>query len=191
MGSWIGEHQEERELVARARYGDLSAFDVLVARYRPGALVLARQVVRPVEVAEDAVQDAFLAAFKALPQLADPDKFAAWLGSIVRHRARRLAAGDRPVPVPLDVLILHHTPSLSDEVEQRVGSQAIRCALRDLSGELRPIMELYYVEEWSVNQISSFLALPVSTVKWRLHSGRVVLRRSLFQLMEESNESGK
>jgi RNA polymerase sigma-70 factor (ECF subfamily) len=191
MDGLIWEHREEADIVSLARCGDLVAFDALVARYRPAALVVARQILHRLDAAEDAVQDSFLAVYKSLPQLADPDKFAAWLGSIVRHRARRLAAGERATQLPLDNLILCHSPSLTEELERRAGSNAIRCALQDLPEDVGPIMDLYYLKDWSVRQISQFLALPDSTVKWRLHTGRKLLRTSLSEQLEESNESGK
>jgi len=191
MGTSIWVHRDEAELVLQARYGDLSAFDALVARYRPGATLLARQIVGRPDEADDVVQDSFLAAYKALPQLSDPEKFAWWFGSIVRHRARRLAAGDRPVHVQIDDLILCHAPSLIQEIEQRENAVRIRCVIQDLPEEVRPIVELYYLEEWGVSQISEFLALPKTTVKWRLHMARKLMRASLSESMEEPNVSGK
>jgi RNA polymerase sigma-70 factor (ECF subfamily) len=191
MGGSIWGHRSEGELVSLARYGDLSAFDALVARYRPGATVLARQIVRRQDAAEDVVQDAFLAAYKALPQLADPEKFAWWFGSIVRHRARRLSAGDRPVHVPIDDLILCHAPSLAAELEQRDDAEAVRRAIKGLPEEIEPILELYYLQDWDVSRIADFLALPKTTVKWRLHAGRKLMRASLSESMEEINVSGK
>jgi len=191
MERLIWEHREEAELVALAQLGNLSAFDALVARYRPGALVLAKQITRPADAAEDAVQDSFLAVFKALPQLSDPEKFAAWFGAILRHRARRASLGDRSVHLAIDDVILFHTPALSDELEQRAGASAVHSALCELPEEIRAIFELYYLEDWGAGKISEFLGLPITTVKWRLHAGRKLLRSSLSFLLEESNESGK
>ncbi|MGC5371869.1 RNA polymerase sigma factor, partial [Klebsiella pneumoniae] len=65
----------------------MAAFDELVARYRGAAVIIALQILKSRDRAEDAVQDSFLSAYKSLPQLADPGSFAHWLGSIVRHRA--------------------------------------------------------------------------------------------------------
>lgn len=191
MGSSTKEYREETELVLRAQYGDLAAFDALVVRYRPGALVLARQIVRQREVAEDVVQDSFLAAYKAFPQLRDPQRFASWFGSIVRHRARRMIAGERPSHLSVDDLILCHSPALSQEMDVRADAARIQCALEELPPEIRPIMELHYLEEWTVTQISEFLASPATTVKWRLHAGRKLMRKTLSHLMENTNESGK
>jgi RNA polymerase sigma-70 factor (ECF subfamily) len=91
----------------------------------------------------------------------------------------------------MDDLILGHAPSLARMVEQRENAGNIRSALAKLPDEIRPVLELYYLEEWSIAQIAEFLALPSTTVKWRMHAGRKLLRASLSHLMEKTNESGK
>src|SRR5215211_8466510 len=75
-------------LVIEAILGNLDAFEELVVRYRPAVVRLARTIVGP-DDAEDVAQDALLLAFKALPGIEEPRKFAAWLSAITRHRAMR------------------------------------------------------------------------------------------------------
>ena len=79
----------DAELVVVALAGNTQAFDVLVNRYRRAMLTVAQQIVRNAADAEDVVQDAFLRAFEALPQLTDLNRFGAWLHSITRNRALR------------------------------------------------------------------------------------------------------
>src|ERR671927_1464607 len=81
-------------LVVAAMLGDLSAFDELCARYR-AAVVRAAQSVVGRSDAEDVAQDALLIAFKALPTLEAPSKFAAWLAAVTRHRAFRFTREER------------------------------------------------------------------------------------------------
>src|SRR5215467_4811654 len=75
-------------LVVAAIVGDLEAFDQLVLRYRSAVVRLAQSIVGR-ENGEDVAQDALLLAFKALPSIEEPRRFAAWLSAIVRHRALR------------------------------------------------------------------------------------------------------
>src|SRR5436309_8172077 len=75
-------------LVIAAILGDLEAFEELVLRYRAAVVRLARTIVGN-NYAEDVAQDALLLAFKALPTIEEPQKFAAWLSAITRHRAFR------------------------------------------------------------------------------------------------------
>src|SRR5687767_6760783 len=75
-------------LVLAVILGNLEAFEQLVVRYRPAVVRLARTIVGAND-AEDVAQDALLLAFKALPTIEDPSRFAAWLSAITRHRALR------------------------------------------------------------------------------------------------------
>ncbi|MHB8635341.1 MAG: RNA polymerase sigma factor [Fimbriimonadaceae bacterium] len=180
----------EFDLVVEARIGNLAAFDALVRRYRNAAMVQARAILRQRELAEDATQDAFLAAYKALPTLNDPTAFGPWLGTIVRHRATRLLAGEAPASVPLDSVILAHTPSIVAAMELDRQGCLLREAVAALGADIAPVMQLYYFDEWPVAKVALFLALPRTTVKWRLHVGRARLQEILSPNWEELNESG-
>src|SRR5919202_1141024 len=81
-------------LVVAAMLGDLSAFDELCARYRAAVVRAAQGIVGRAD-AEDVAQDTLLIAFKALPTLEVPAKFAAWLAAITRHRAFRFTRQER------------------------------------------------------------------------------------------------
>src|SRR5919206_4912562 len=83
-----GAEPPDEVLVVAAILGDLDAFDLLATRYR-AAVVRTAQAIVGREDAEDVAQDALLLAFKALPSIEDPAKFAAWLWAITRHRALR------------------------------------------------------------------------------------------------------
>src|SRR5437870_3079744 len=84
-----GVEPPDEVLVLAAILGDLEAFDELASRYRAAVVRTARALVGR-EFAEDVAQDALLLAFKALPSIEEPKKFAAWLSAITRHRALRL-----------------------------------------------------------------------------------------------------
>src|SRR5579872_4613292 len=79
------------ELVFMALLGNMASFDELVRRYRGAVIRVANQILGSWSAAEDVAQDAFLLAYKALPQLQCPANFASWLYAITRHRARRVA----------------------------------------------------------------------------------------------------
>ena len=81
-------------LVVAAILGDFDAFDVLVRRYRAAVVRTAQAVVGATD-AEDVAQDALLLAFKALPSIDDPTRFAPWLMVITRRRALRFDRQER------------------------------------------------------------------------------------------------
>ncbi len=185
---------DDEALVLLALLGDLPAYDELVRRYRGAVLAVAQHELRSRELAEDAAQDALLLAFKALPQLEHPSQFAAWLGAITRHRARRMAqraSRDEPTEASeLDQLILAHSEELGrspvEDLERRFRIRSIAAALEQVPAEYQTVLRLRYFEEWPVAQIADFLSLPVTTVKWRLHQGRRAVRRQLEQATEEN-----
>jgi RNA polymerase sigma-70 factor, ECF subfamily len=182
---------DEEILVWKAKVGDLAAFDQLVRRYRPAAVLTARSELSNRELADDAVQDAFISAYKSLPQLADGTRFGAWLFSIVRHRSMRIRLGERMGHQPIDDLIASHVPSIQKRLEDESEEAEIRCAVKQLPVEIQTIVQLYYLNEWSVNDIAGYLDLPGTTVKWRLHIGRQQLRTLLSNPHEERNERSK
>ena len=160
--------------------GDIQAFDELVLRYRAAVYRLAQLLVGA-ELAEDVAQDAFLLAFKALPSIEDPAKFPSWLYAITRHRALRLGqreqAGRR---VELDEVLLEHSPALrAGPAAEPALVDELRAAIEELPEAQRLVVKLRYYDEMSLKRIAQFLAVPLTTIKWRLHKAKQLLRRRL------------
>lgn len=177
----------DEALVVSAAYGDLDAFDELVRRYRYAVMMVALDIVGSREAAEDAAQDSFLLAYKALPQLADPMKFAGWLYSITRNRARRIGtreAARRTTPLSaVDEFLLARSSELGESRFDAAEQRIVYAGIVEQSAQIPPdygrVLELYYAEEWPVERIAAFLLIPRSTVKWRLYQGRKLLQRRL------------
>ncbi len=186
-------HLEDEQLVLGALLGEMGAFDELVQRFRGAVTAVAYGVLGSREAAEDVAQESLLLAFKALPQLDDFSKFAGWMCAITRHRARRVARredrNEAYQQSQMDRLILEHTASLAahpvDEMMRGIEQAAVSDALARLQPEYRIVLQLRYVEEWRVGRIADFLSLPITTVKWRLHHGRGLMRRQLTRYSEE------
>lgn len=168
-------------LVLRTLRGDLTGFDGLVARYHPGAVAIAQRILGPCEEVHDVVQDAFVSAFCALPSLREPERFAFWLQVIVRNLARRR----REVMSRAGGQSLHPDLAASPElepqnaVEQSAELALIRGAIAALPEEYAVPLTLRYQHEMRLRDIARFLGLPLSLVKWRLHTGRRLLRERL------------
>jgi RNA polymerase sigma-70 factor (ECF subfamily) len=184
----------DEELVQSARRGDTAAFDELVRRFRGAVIAVAEQTTGSRDCAEDVAQDAFLQAFRALPQLQDPQKFGHWLYVIARCRARRLAArGGRCLPTDpgqMEALLHAHGDAPSchpiDEMIRAAEHAAVRTAFSQLPKEHAAVLQLYYFEGWPVKRIANHLFLSTTTVKWRLHRGR----RLMQLLLSRKAESG-
>jgi DNA-directed RNA polymerase specialized sigma24 family protein len=90
------------ELVCRARRGDVAAFEELVRRHQAVAFGCALALLRDRDLAEDVLQESFVAAYHGLGRLGDPESFPAWLRGIVRHHCHRVLRRPRVVAVPLE-----------------------------------------------------------------------------------------
>ena len=120
-------------LVLAAILGNLDAFDELVLRYRAAAVRVAQQIVGR-DDAEDVAQDALLLAFRALPSIEEPSKFAAWLSAITRNRAMRIGkreSSHQRNRVVLDEVLLEEVEALSRPFVQE-GNDELALALENL-----------------------------------------------------------
>lgn len=168
-------------LVVAAILGDLAAFDQLVLRYRAAVVRVAQGIVGR-EHAEDVAQDALLLAFKALPSIEEPDKFPAWLAAITRHRATRFGkreSAHRSRRVLLDEVLLENLDSLAKPFAAEVDSDELRQALEKTPEDYRLVLRLRFLDEMPLKRIAAFLGAPLSTVKWRLHQGKKLLKKQV------------
>ncbi len=168
--------------VLAAQEGDLRAFDALVLRFRPAVRAAIRSLIDSEELCEDVGQTVFLAAFRHIRSLGRPDRFAPWLYAIARNEARRAHRAGRPTYAldELDELVIKASRSLSEaawvRVDAGLDAGPVATALAELDADHAVCARLVYVEGWSVADVSTFLDIPVTTVKWRLHEARRSLR---------------
>jgi RNA polymerase sigma-70 factor (ECF subfamily) len=192
----VDEQAKQREspapdevLVVAAILGDLRAFDELVRRYRAAVVRTAQRIVGS-DHADDVAQESLLLAFKALPSIEDPARFAAWLGVITRHHALRFAKREKTraaSSVELDEVLLEHLSSLASPVVPDTERDAeLTKALVELPADYSTVLSLRFMDEMPLKRIAAFLGVPVSTVKWRLHRGKQLLREKVLSERVES-----
>jgi hypothetical protein len=129
--------QPDEILVVEAILGNLDAFNELTASYRAAVIRTAQASVGR-EFAEDVAQDALLLAFKALPSIEEPTKFAAWLSAITRHRAMRFGKREsqlRSRSVALDEVLLEKVGALSQPFAGESENAELRRALETVPEE--------------------------------------------------------
>jgi RNA polymerase sigma-70 factor (ECF subfamily) len=173
-------------LVIAAILGNLEAFEELVLRYRPAVVRLARTIVGSLH-AEDVAQDALLLAFKALPTIDEPSKFAAWLSAITRHRAFRFSKSENAHEkkrVPLDEALLEKIEALATPLTEKSEHKEMIQALDSLPLDYALPLRLRFLDEMPLKRIAAFMGVPLSTVKWRLHHGKKLLRARVEELEE-------
>jgi len=167
------------ELVRRASGGEVIAFVELTRRFQHAAFGSALALIGDFQQAEDVVQEAFLAAWSALPRLADAAAFPGWLRTIVRRHAFRLL---RQRELPTTTLaaaeeVPSEEPAADRQIEQRQHAHTVLATLSTLPTRLREPAMLFFAHECSHQDIATFLGLTVATVNNRLHSGAYVEHR--------------
>jgi RNA polymerase sigma-70 factor (ECF subfamily) len=183
----------DAEVAGIAQLGSREAYDELVCRFRGAVLMVAGQSLRSRQAAEDVAQEAFLLAFQGLPRLQDPTKFPGWLYAITRHRAQRVALRESRSEAAEDSTLEHlmgsqtglHTPGPLETVLQKETQASVRSVLDGLAPEIQTVLHLFYYEEWTAVRIGAFLSLPLTTIKWRLHTGKQQVRRHITAFLEE------
>jgi RNA polymerase sigma-70 factor (ECF subfamily) len=165
-------------LVLAAILGNLDAFEQLVVRYRPAVVRLARTIVG-VDDAEDVAQDSLLLAFKALPTIEEPRRFAAWLSAITRHRALRFSQSEtahRSKRVALDDALLEKIEALAKPLAEKERDETMIEAMDALPADYAMPLKLHFFDDMPLKRIAAFMGVPLSTVKWRIHHGKKLLR---------------
>jgi RNA polymerase sigma-70 factor (ECF subfamily) len=179
---WAGadDMQAERTLVLAAQDGDSMAFAGLVRRHQRRAYAVARSIVLTHDDAEDAVQEGFLHAFRALARFRPEQAFGAWLHRIVANAAldiaRRKKVRDAD-ELPETLASPHRDPAEADELRVRLAS-----ALETLGERQRSVIVLHDIEGYKHAEIGAVLGIPEGTARSDLHHARAHLRRILGDL---------
>ncbi len=186
------EFREDRECVVRALRGERDGFESLVSRHTRLAGAVAYGVLGDRHLAEDAVQEAFLKAFRSLDTLRDAGRFRSWFAEIVRRVAldlrRSRGAKSRPVSQdPSDLDLRAEVGSRADdspeETEVRAEARAsVLAAIEALGPDDRMVVVLKHLEGLSYKEIAELTESTVNAVESRLFRARQVLRRRLRNL---------
>jgi RNA polymerase sigma-70 factor, ECF subfamily len=170
----------DSELIARALAGDETALDALVRRhYRTAfSIALANTGNRP--DAEDACHDAFLRATERLAECRDRDRFAFWLGAIVRNHARNMATRGilrRAEPLEPKTASARDDPARDAEVAELRGR--LEAALRVLTVTQREVVLLHDLEGWTHADIAAAIGTSEGMSRQHLFQARGRLRDAL------------
>ncbi len=181
-----------RATAARAARADKSqAFGELVRRFQDLAFACAFATLGDFHLAQDATQEAFLAAWRNLDQLRTPEAFPGWLKRVVLSQCSRLTRGKRPQTVALEALrdLPAADPEPGEAFEVRERQEQVLAAVRALPEHERLVTSLYYVGEYAQSEIAAFLELPVGTIKKRLFSARQRLRERMRDMEDAVRET--
>jgi RNA polymerase sigma-70 factor (ECF subfamily) len=178
---------DQHELVDRARRGDRHAFAELVRVSGARLDATARLILRDPELAQDAVQDTLIRAWRSLPGLRDPATFDHWLHSLIAHACIDLARRRRRRVVEVE-LTLDHVTEEFDHAGSVADRDLLDRALSHLEPEARAVVVLHYYLDMPLPQVARLLGIPGGTAKSRLHRSLGVLRSSMA--IDEATSAG-
>src|SRR5690349_2826602 len=165
---------DDAEAINRCQQGDREVFRHLVERYQKRAVAHALAILLNRDDAEDAVQDAFVDAFKAIGTFDTSRAFYAWFYVLLRNRCYKLTAGRHPTESIDESVVLDPQPGVSNETRL-----VLEKALHSLTREEREIVSLKYFSGLSYDELAMHLQIPRGTVMSRLFNARRRLKGKL------------
>lgn len=170
--------------IQAAQQGDEQAFTALVRAWQDVAVAYAASILRDYHLAEDAAQEAFVEAYRELPNLREPAAFNAWLRTILFKHCDRLTRRKKHPTTMLEAAyaVADVTPTPHEELEQRENTKALWQAITALPETERTVVLLYYMGEHSTALIAEFLQITANAVKTRLYAARKRLRKFMAEL---------
>jgi RNA polymerase sigma factor (sigma-70 family) len=165
-------------LVIRAMGGDHDAFTRLAGASIGRLFAIARLILRETELAEDAVQEALVEAWRDLSGLRDPDRFDAWLHRLLVRSCYREARRSRRIG-RLEARVTPIEMGEPDESGAIANRDQIERAFRRLEPDQRAIVVLHFYSGLTLVEVADALAIPTGTVKSRLHRATQRMRADL------------
>ncbi|MFN2468663.1 MAG: sigma-70 family RNA polymerase sigma factor [Gaiellaceae bacterium] len=186
-------HLSDETLVALVARGDDDALAAIYDRFSRIAYGLALRILRDRALAEDAVQEAFLAVWRSADQfLSERGKASTWILTLVHRRSVDLVRREeRRRTDPIESIPLESGGETAGEAELRAERRVVQRALRQLPDEQREALELAYYGGLTQSELAERLGQPVGTIKSRMFTGLRRLRDLLAEEGLEANLSGR
>jgi len=180
------------ELVRRAQDGDIGGYEHIVKRFQPSAFSHAFSVLGDIHLAEDAVQDAFVAAYRNLDSLRVPEAFASWFHKLVSTACSRMTRRRTVSTTALEEAesIADTSESPANRLERKQREQAVHIAIQELPDSLRTVTALYYIGGIGQRDIADYLGLTETVVKKRLFDARKKLKEDIMNMARKISDEG-
>lgn len=192
----MGDRELDQELVERAQRGDKQAFGLLVQKYQRKLGRLLSRMIRDQSEVEDVVQEAFVKAYRALPNFRGDSAFYTWLYRIGINTAKNylVAMGRRPqVVTEIEVedaenydsgAELRTTDTPETELMSKQVAQTVNDTVAALPEELRTAITLREIEGLSYEEIANLMGCPIGTVRSRIFRARETIAEKLRPLLD-------
>ena len=168
----------DTELVIRAQHGDKEAYAVLAGGIADRCLAVARRILRDIDLAEDATQQALVLIWQDLPKLRDPARFDAWSYRLLVRACYAEARKERHWAPNLRLLSVDE-PVAADQLGAVVDRELLDGAFRRLTLDHRVVVVLHHYLDMPVDRVAETVGIPVGTAQSRLHYAMRQLRAAL------------
>ena len=180
----------DRDLVEAAQGGDREAYVDLIRVRSDRLFAIAQRILRDIDRAEDALQDALVIAWRDVRGLRDPDRFDAWLQRLLINVCIAQAARERRRTVNLRVLPVDG-PAAPDELISIADRDVLERGFRRLPPAQRAILVLHHYLGYAPAEIAETLGIPVGTARSRLHHAHRAMRAALDADARVALEGGR
>nr|WP_301291021.1 RNA polymerase sigma factor RpoE [Robbsia andropogonis] len=200
-GRTVSEKDIDQELVERVQRGDKVAFELLVGKYQRKIVRLISRLVRDPAEVEDVAQEAFIKAYRAIPQFRGESAFYTWLYRIAVNTAKNyLASQGRRTPTSTetdsedaetfdDASLLRDINTPESVLMSKQIAETVNAVMASLPEELRNAIALREIDGLSYEEIAELMQCPIGTVRSRIFRAREAIASKLRPMLER--QSGK
>ncbi|WP_222564985.1 RNA polymerase sigma factor RpoE [Novilysobacter antarcticus] len=196
----MAENDLDQELVRRVQQGDSTAFDALVRKYQHRILALIGRYIADWSECQDVAQDAFMRAYRALPNFRGDAQFYTWLHRIAVNTAKNhlVAQKRRPPGADIDVddaeqfdsaIRLRDNDTPERELMRQQVEQLVLRVVEGLPAELKEAISLREVDGLSYDEIAEKMGCPIGTVRSRIFRARDAIDQELRPLLDAVPDS--
>ena len=195
----MNQRDVDAALVARVQRGDKRAFDLLVLKYQRKIMRLLSRMIRDPGDIEDVAQEAFIKAYRALPQFRGDSAFYTWLYRIAINTARNWQAAGNRRPVTLSI-VENGEGETFDEIDNltdistpesmlasRQIAETVNAAMQSLPEDLRTAIFLREIEGMSYEDIAQTMGCPIGTVRSRIFRAREAIASQLKSVLGDDS----
>ena len=169
----------DTDLVTRAQHGDEEAFASPAVAVGDRLHAVAHRILRDIELAEDATQQALLSIWRDLPQLRDPARFDAWSYRLLVRACYAEGRKERHWTPNMRLLPSDREPMQADGTSAVVDRDQLERGFQRLSIDHRAVVVMHHYLDWPLDRIAESLGVPIGTVRSRLHHAMRGLRAAL------------
>lgn len=183
----MNDNSIDQEYIAKVCYGDSESFGFFISKYKNLLFTYAFTILKDSQLAEEAVQDAFLNAFRYLKSFKNKSSFKTWLIKIAINEANK----KRKQIIPHIILSERFNENLldnSDSPELNDNIEIIQYALNRVAKEKSLVLRLFYLDEYSIKEIAGIMKWGIPKTKITLHRAKKEIVKIVKELQSKKDE---